>query len=47
MSSSATPSSPLHVVVLMPLRDDWASAAELISKLDQAFSRSRVLSISC
>jgi glycosyltransferase involved in cell wall biosynthesis len=38
MSSSASPSSPLHVVVLMPLRDDWASAAELILKLDQTLS---------
>ncbi len=30
--------SPLRVVVLMPLRDDWASAAELIRLLDQAIS---------
>src|SRR5208337_1109361 len=30
--------SPLRVVVLMPLRDDWASAAELIRLLDQAVS---------
>jgi glycosyltransferase involved in cell wall biosynthesis len=30
--------SPLRVVVLMPLRDDWASAAELIRRLDQAIS---------
>ncbi|MGO8758565.1 MAG: glycosyltransferase [Terracidiphilus sp.] len=30
--------SPLHVVVLIPLRDDWASAAELIRRLDRAFS---------
>jgi hypothetical protein len=28
----------LHVVVLMPLRDDWTSAAELIRRLDQAIS---------
>ncbi len=28
----------LHVVVLMPLRDDWTSAAELIRRLDQAVS---------
>ncbi len=30
--------SPPHVVVLMPLRDDWASAAELIRLLDKAIS---------
>ena len=28
--------SPLRLVVLMPLRDDWASAAKLIRLLDQA-----------
>ncbi|MEQ1946096.1 MAG: glycosyltransferase [Bryobacteraceae bacterium] len=28
--------SPLRVVVLMPLRDDWAAAAELIRRIDQA-----------
>ncbi len=28
----------LHVLVLMPLRDDWTSAAELIRRLDQALS---------
>jgi len=28
--------APLRVAVLMPLRDDWASAAELIRRLDQA-----------
>jgi hypothetical protein len=32
------PPSPLRVVVLMPLRDDWASAAELIRRLDQTIS---------
>lgn len=32
------PGSPLHVVVLIPLRDDWASAAELIRRLDCTFS---------
>jgi polyisoprenyl-phosphate glycosyltransferase len=31
-------SSPLHVVVLIPLRDDWISAAELLAQLDQALS---------
>ena len=30
--------TPLRVVVLMPLRDDWPSAAELIRRLDQAIS---------
>lgn len=33
--------SPLHVVVIMPLRDDWASAAELIRQLDQTISSYR------
>ena len=31
-------SPPLHVVVLMPVRDDWVSAAELIRSLDRAVS---------
>lgn len=26
---------PLHVVILMPVRDDWASAAELVRRLDR------------
>jgi polyisoprenyl-phosphate glycosyltransferase len=38
MVSSNPSGSPLHVLVLMPLRDDWASAAELIRQLDRAFS---------
>ena len=29
---------PLRLVVLMPLRDDWASAAELIRRLDKTIS---------
>jgi polyisoprenyl-phosphate glycosyltransferase len=29
---------PLRLVVLMPLRDDWPSAAELIRRLDKAIS---------
>jgi glycosyltransferase involved in cell wall biosynthesis len=34
-------SSPLlHVVVLMPVRDDWVSAAELVRSLDQTISAS-------
>jgi polyisoprenyl-phosphate glycosyltransferase len=32
------PHSPLRLIVLMPLRDDWASAAELIRRLDKAIS---------
>jgi hypothetical protein len=28
----------LHLVVLLPLRDDWTSAAELIRRLDRAIS---------
>ena len=36
---SGTPlGSPLRVVVLMPVRDDWASAAELVRQLDQTIS---------
>jgi len=30
-----TPSPPLRLIVLMPLRDDWLSAAELIRRLDK------------
>jgi glycosyltransferase involved in cell wall biosynthesis len=30
--------SPLRVVLLMPLRDDWTSAAELIRQIDQSIS---------
>jgi polyisoprenyl-phosphate glycosyltransferase len=41
MVPSTLPASPLHVVVLMPLRDDWTSAAELIRRLDQAISSYR------
>jgi glycosyltransferase involved in cell wall biosynthesis len=37
MVTSIVPASP-DVVVLMPLRDDWSSAAELIRRLDQAIS---------
>ena len=29
---------PLHLIVLMPVRDDWPSAAELIRRLDKAVS---------
>ena len=35
---SGLPASLLHVVVLMPLRDDWTSAAKLIRRLGQAIS---------
>jgi glycosyltransferase involved in cell wall biosynthesis len=31
--------SPLHVVVVIPIRDDWASAAELMRQLDLAISQ--------
>lgn len=34
----APPTSPLRVSVLMPLRDDWASAAELIRRLDRTLA---------
>ena len=33
-----TPHPPLRLVVLMPLRDDWLSAAELIRRLDKAIA---------
>jgi glycosyltransferase involved in cell wall biosynthesis len=33
-----THNPPLRVTVLMPLRDDWASAAELIRRIDRAIS---------
>lgn len=33
-----TPNLPLRVVVLMPLRDDWTPAAELIRRVDHAVS---------
>lgn len=33
-----TPHLPLRVVVLMPLRDDWTAAAELIRRVDRAVS---------
>jgi polyisoprenyl-phosphate glycosyltransferase len=36
MVESSPQASPLRVVVLIPLRDDWVSAAELIRRLDQA-----------
>ena len=32
------PQPPLRLIVLMPLRDDWDSAAELIRRLDRAVS---------
>src|SRR5208282_762684 len=36
--SNRPPASVLHVLALMPLRDDWASAAQLIRQLDDAIS---------
>jgi glycosyltransferase involved in cell wall biosynthesis len=38
MVASILPASSLNVVVVMPLRDDWTSAAELIRRLDQAIA---------
>src|SRR5688572_20668752 len=32
------PTNPLRIVVLMPLRDDWASAAELIRRIDRTIA---------
>jgi len=37
MASSAPMAAPMRVTVLMPLRDDWASAAELIRRIDRTF----------
>lgn len=33
-----SPTSPLRLVVLMPVRDDWVSASELIRRLDKALA---------
>ncbi len=38
MVAGSQTASPLHIVVLIPLRDDWVSAAELIRQLDQAIT---------
>jgi len=38
MVEGSTVASPLRVVILIPLRDDWPSAGELIRRLDQAIS---------
>lgn len=38
MVSLTLSASPMRVVVLMPLRDDWISAAELIRQLDTVIS---------
>jgi len=38
MVPCAEPTPPPNVVVLMPVRDDWASASELIRRLDRAIS---------
>jgi polyisoprenyl-phosphate glycosyltransferase len=38
MVDAPPPGSPLRVVILIPLRDDWVSAAELTHRLDQAFA---------
>jgi hypothetical protein len=36
MVASTDSAASLHVVVLMPTRDDWASASELIQRIDHA-----------
>src|ERR1700722_6277109 len=38
MPESSQLASPLHVVALIPLCDDWLSAGELLRQLDQALS---------
>jgi polyisoprenyl-phosphate glycosyltransferase len=38
MTLSAAPTHARRLVVLMPLRDDWASAAELVRRIDRALS---------
>ena len=38
MLADTTPASALHVAILMPLRDDWISAKELICQLDRTIS---------
>lgn len=36
---------PLHVTILMPLRDDWVSATELIRRLDRAIPEGFAITI--
>lgn len=38
MGSGHAVTAPPRIVVLMPLRDDWASAAELVRRLDKTIS---------
>ncbi len=38
MDSSKESTAPLHIMALMPLRDDWASVSELIRRLDRVIS---------
>lgn len=38
MVEGSPQASPLRVVILIPLRDDWLSAAELLTQLDRALS---------
>jgi polyisoprenyl-phosphate glycosyltransferase len=38
MSEGSQLASPLHAVALIPLRDDWLSAGELLRQFDQALS---------
>src|SRR5262252_1368844 len=38
MDSSTLPKPQLRVPIIMPLRNDWTSAAELIRRIDKAIS---------
>jgi len=38
MGAGSTTGGLMHVVILMPVRDDWASAAELVRRLDVALA---------
>jgi hypothetical protein len=38
MIESTSPASPLRIAIVMPIHDDWTSAAELLRLLDQAIS---------
>src|SRR5690242_12526355 len=38
MKTSAPPRSPLRVLIVMPVHDDWTSAAELIQRIDRCVS---------
>src|ERR1700691_5300475 len=38
LETPTPPHPPLHLMVVMPLRDDWTSAAEMIRRLDSSIS---------